>query len=59
MKRVKGQIGAALYCVYLFPLLGPTARWTHVQLAVIAMCALMLLVWRQSRAISPQPLANT
>jgi len=59
MKRVKGQIGAALYCVYLFPLLGPTARWTHVQLAVIAMCAVVLLVWRQSRAIFPQALANT
>lgn len=59
MKRVKGQIGAALYCVYLFPLLGPTARWTHLQLAVIAMCAVVLLVWRQSRAISPQALANT
>jgi glycosyl transferase family 87 len=59
MKRVKGQIGAALYCVYLFPLLGPTTRWTHVQLAVIAMCAVVLLVWRQSRAISPQALANT
>jgi len=59
MKRAKGQIGAALYCVYLFPLLGPTARWTHVQLAVIAMCTVVLLVWRQSRAIFPQALANT
>jgi alpha-1,2-mannosyltransferase len=59
MKRVKGQIGAALYCVYLFPLLGPTARWTHVQLAVIAMCAVILLVWWQSRAISPQPSRTT
>ena len=59
MKRVKGQIGAALYCVYLFPLLGPTARWTHVQLAVIAMCAVILLVWWQSRAISPQTSRTT
>ena len=45
---IKGQIGTALYCVYLFPLLGPTARWTHVQLSVIAMSAVLFLLWRQS-----------
>ncbi len=56
---VKGQIGTALYCVYLFPLLGPTARWTHVQLSVIAMSAVLFLLWRQSRfSPLPQP-ANT
>jgi hypothetical protein len=42
------RIGAALYLVYVLPLLGPLARWTHVQLSVIAMSGLMYLIWRVS-----------
>jgi alpha-1,2-mannosyltransferase len=59
VKAVKGQIGTALYCVYMFPLLGPLTMWTHVQLSVIAMSAVVFLLWRQStfRRL-PQP-ANT
>lgn len=56
---IKGQIGTALYCVYLFPLLGPTARWTHVQLSVIAMSAVLFLLWRQSGFSSLLQPANT
>jgi alpha-1,2-mannosyltransferase len=56
MQAIKAQIGTALYCVYLFPLLGPTARWTHLQLSVITMSAVVFLLWRQSRSSSlPQP----
>jgi len=40
-------MGTALYCIYMLPLLGPLARWTHVQLSVIAMEAVVYLIWRQ------------
>ena len=56
---IKGQIGTALYCVYMFPLLGPPARWTHVQVSVIAMSAVLFLLWRQSRFSRLQEPANT
>jgi len=42
------RIGTALYLVYVLPLLGPLARWTRVQLSVIAMSGLMYLIWRAS-----------
>jgi len=42
------RIGFAVYCVYVLPLLGPLARWTHVQLSVIAMSGLLYLIWRVS-----------
>jgi hypothetical protein len=57
-KRATAQIGTALYCVYMFPLLGPLARWTHLQLSVIAMAAVMLLLWRESRVDTPEHPAN-
>ena len=37
-------IAWALYLVYLLPLVGPLARWTHLQLSVIAMVALLVLM---------------
>jgi alpha-1,2-mannosyltransferase len=58
-KRVSAQISAALYCVYMFPLVGPLARWTHLQLSVIAMAAVLFLLWRQSRSSSPEKPPNT
>jgi len=39
-------LGTILYLIYALPLLGPLARWTHVQLAVIAMAACVYMVWR-------------
>lgn len=36
-------IGALLYAAYIFPLLGPSTSWTHVQLSVLAMT--VLLYW--------------
>jgi hypothetical protein len=43
-------IGTLLYLVYALPLLGPLTRWTHVQLSVIAMVALLCVIWQASRA---------
>jgi hypothetical protein len=59
MQAVKGQMGTVLYCVYMFPLLGPIARWTHVQLSVLAMSAVLFLLWNQSRFSSLREPANT
>jgi hypothetical protein len=42
-------IGTLLYLVYMLPLLGPFARWTHLQLSVVAMAAAVFLLWRMSR----------
>ena len=39
-------IGTLLYLVSVLPLLGPFARWTHLQLSVIAMAALLYSIWR-------------
>lgn len=41
-------LGTLLYLVYVLPLLGPFARWTHVQLSVIAMAACVYVLWRIS-----------
>jgi hypothetical protein len=59
MQAINGEIGTALYCVYMFPLLGPLAMWTHVQLSVIAMSVVLFLLWRQSRFSSLREPANT
>lgn len=46
-RHVPGSaIAWALYLVYLLPLVGPLARWTHLQLSVIAMAALLVLMTR-------------
>jgi glycosyl transferase family 87 len=34
-----------LYLAYALPLLGPIARWTHLQLSVLAMAALLYGIW--------------
>ncbi len=39
-----------LYLAYMLPLLGPLARWTHLQLSVLAMTAILFLIWRISGA---------
>jgi Glycosyltransferase family 87 len=43
------QLGTLLYLVYMLPLLGPFARWTHMQLSVIAMFACVYCIWRASQ----------
>jgi hypothetical protein len=39
-------IAILCYLVYLLPLVGPLARWTHVQLSVLAMVGLLCMVCR-------------
>jgi len=41
-------MASLLYLIYVLPLTGPLARWTHVQLSVIAMCGLMYLIHREA-----------
>jgi alpha-1,2-mannosyltransferase len=40
------QIGTAMYCIFMFPIIGPLAKWTHIQLSVVAMSALVVLLYR-------------
>jgi hypothetical protein len=42
-------LGSLLYFVYMLPLLGPFARWTHVQFSVVAMAAAVYTIWSISR----------
>jgi hypothetical protein len=43
---VKQGIGTLIYLVYVLPLLGPAMRWIHVQLSVVAMVALLCVLWQ-------------
>jgi hypothetical protein len=43
-----------LYLMYLSPLVGPLARWTHVQISVVLMCVLLYMIWRAGRARVPE-----
>ena len=40
------RLGMLLYLVYALPLLGPLARFTHLQLSVVAMLASLFVIWR-------------
>jgi hypothetical protein len=40
------RLGALLYLSYMLPLIGPLARWTHVQLSVLAMVAALYGIWQ-------------
>jgi alpha-1,2-mannosyltransferase len=42
-----------LYLAFSLPLLGPLARWTHVQLSVPAMAALFYEIWSLGRKSAP------
>ena len=44
--RLTRWLGNLLYFVYALPLLGPFARWTHVQLSVVAMVAALYVIWQ-------------
>jgi hypothetical protein len=49
-------LGTLLYLIYVLPLVGPFARWTHVQLSVIAMTATLYVTWRVSRRVDQDPI---
>jgi hypothetical protein len=38
--------GTLIYLVWALPLLGPCTRWTHIQLSVIVMAALLYFIWK-------------
>jgi hypothetical protein len=35
-----------LYFAFVLPMLGPIARWTHVQLSVVVMAAVLFAIWK-------------
>lgn len=44
-----------LYLAFAFPLLGPLARWTHFQLSVPVMAAILYMIWNfERRSVSPE-----
>ena len=44
--RMTRRLAALLYFAYFLPLLGPLDTWTHVQLSVLAMSAIVYLLWK-------------
>ncbi len=44
-----------LYLAFLLPLLGPLARWTHFQLSIPVMAALLYGIWKAGRKSVPVP----
>src|SRR5437763_1811370 len=42
-----------LYLCYALPLIGPLARYTHVQVSVLAFVALMYLLWQVAMRSAP------
>ena len=42
-------LGPLLYACYILPLVGPLARWTHVQVSVIAMAVLLWMICREGK----------
>ena len=47
-------LGPVLYACYILPLAGPLARWTHVQVSVVAMAWLLWMICR----VEESPLGN-
>jgi hypothetical protein len=51
-------LGTLLYLAYMLPLVGPFARWTHVQLSVIVMTAVVYSIWKIGRTVGAKTLAS-
>lgn len=49
------RMGIFLYLAYALPLVGPFARWTHVQFSVVAMVALVYAIWQISVQAASDP----
>jgi hypothetical protein len=47
------QLKLLLYLAFVVPLLGPLARWTHFQLSVPIMAALLYVIWNPGRKTVP------
>lgn len=48
-------LGTLLYLSFTLPLAGPFSRWTHIQFSVVAMAAVLYVVWRITRQLSLKP----
>jgi hypothetical protein len=49
------RLAALLYLVYLLPLAAPAVRWTHLQLSVLAMSAIIWTLWQLGKTSVPEP----
>jgi alpha-1,2-mannosyltransferase len=47
---IRQGIGSLLYLVYALPLVGFLAIWTHLQLSVVVMAALLYWIWRAAKS---------
>jgi hypothetical protein len=47
--RFTSQLKFLLYLAFVLPLIGPLARWTHLQLSVPVMAALLYGIWSVAR----------
>jgi hypothetical protein len=45
-------LGTLLYLVYMLPLIGPFARWTHLQPSVVALSLCVYLIWKISTSVA-------
>jgi alpha-1,2-mannosyltransferase len=48
------RLAALLYLIYLLPLVGPLARWTRLQLSVLAMSAIIWTLWQLAKTSTPE-----
>jgi hypothetical protein len=53
--RITTTLKLLLYLAFALPLLGPLARWTHVQLSILVMVILLYVIWKLSRKSVPVP----
>jgi hypothetical protein len=47
--RIPAYFSVLLYLAFALPLVGPLARWTHIQLSVPVLAALLFAIWRIGR----------
>ncbi|HZZ16058.1 MAG TPA: glycosyltransferase family 87 protein [Candidatus Sulfotelmatobacter sp.] len=47
--RITSTLKFLLYFAFALPLLGPLARWTHLQLSVLIMAAVLYMIWNLGR----------
>jgi hypothetical protein len=48
------RLATLLYLVYVLPLVAPAARWTHLQLSVLAMSAIVWTLWQLGETSLPE-----
>jgi alpha-1,2-mannosyltransferase len=53
------RIGPLLYLCYALPLIGPLAHWTHLQLSILALAALLWTIFRLSETAASSPLGDS